>query len=146
MLAEERDKVYKCTIVDFLLSHKFGPDSSPRMAFKPYPKSPSQSNPHFKVSSPIYSIGSTTPIHRVELPLAFLADSPHRPSSITHPEASPATVTCSYIGWHRWILGWGNLARHDDEAFRCGKCMARMGFDSRIFFTGWQVTRVSPYV
>ena len=27
---------------------------------------------------------------------------PPRPSSITHPEAAPATVTCSYIvGWHR---------------------------------------------
>ena len=34
MLAEERDKFYKCTIVDFSLAHKFGPDSSPRMAFK----------------------------------------------------------------------------------------------------------------
>ncbi len=28
---------------------------------------------------------------------------PPRPSSITRPEADPATVTCSYIvGWHRW--------------------------------------------
>jgi hypothetical protein len=34
MLPEERDKVYKCTIVDFSLAHKFAPDSSPRMAFK----------------------------------------------------------------------------------------------------------------
>jgi hypothetical protein len=34
MLPEERDKVYKCTIVDFSLDHKFAPDSSPRMAFK----------------------------------------------------------------------------------------------------------------
>ena len=35
---------------------------------------------------------------------------PPRPSSITHPEAAPATVTCSYIvGWHRWTRGWGNL-------------------------------------
>jgi hypothetical protein len=34
MLAEERDKVYKCTIVDFSLAHKFAPDSSPRKAFK----------------------------------------------------------------------------------------------------------------
>jgi hypothetical protein len=34
---------------------------------------------------------------------------PPRPSSITHPEVAPATVTCIYIGgWHRWILGWGN--------------------------------------
>jgi hypothetical protein len=32
MLPEERDKVYKCTIVDFSLAHKFAPDSSPRMA------------------------------------------------------------------------------------------------------------------
>ena len=31
-------------------------------------------------------------------------------STLQHhsPEAAPATVTCSYIGWHRWILGWGN--------------------------------------
>jgi hypothetical protein len=34
MLQEERDKVYKCTIVDFSLVHKFAPDSSPRKAFK----------------------------------------------------------------------------------------------------------------
>ena len=34
MLAEERDTFYKCTIVDFSLAHKFGPASSPRMAFK----------------------------------------------------------------------------------------------------------------
>jgi hypothetical protein len=32
MLPDERDKVYKCTIVDFSLAHKFAPDSSPRMA------------------------------------------------------------------------------------------------------------------
>jgi hypothetical protein len=31
-----------------------------------------------------------------------------RPSSITHPEVAPATVTCSYIVWHKWILGWCN--------------------------------------
>ena len=30
MLPEERDKVYKCTIVDFSLAHKFAPDSSLR--------------------------------------------------------------------------------------------------------------------
>ncbi len=30
MLQDERDKVYKCTIVDFSLAHKFAPDSSPR--------------------------------------------------------------------------------------------------------------------
>jgi hypothetical protein len=34
MLGEERHTFYKCTIVDFSLDHKFGPDSSPRMAFK----------------------------------------------------------------------------------------------------------------
>jgi hypothetical protein len=34
MLQDERDKVYKCTIVDFSLAHKFAPDSSPRNAFK----------------------------------------------------------------------------------------------------------------
>ncbi len=34
MLPEERDKVYKCTIVDFSMDHKFAPDSSPRKAFK----------------------------------------------------------------------------------------------------------------
>ena len=30
MLPDERDKVYKCTIVDFSLTHKFAPDSSLR--------------------------------------------------------------------------------------------------------------------
>ncbi len=34
MLPDERDKVYKCTIVDFSLAHKSAPDSSPRNAFK----------------------------------------------------------------------------------------------------------------
>jgi hypothetical protein len=34
MLPEECDKVYKCTIIDFSLSHKFAPDSSPRKSFK----------------------------------------------------------------------------------------------------------------
>jgi hypothetical protein len=33
MVAEECDTFYKCTIVDFSLAHKFGHDSSPRMAF-----------------------------------------------------------------------------------------------------------------
>ena len=60
---------------------------------------------------------------------------PSRPSSITHPEASPATaatVTCNYIvGWHRWArhrwaLGWGNLIwykrhRRYDTARRRGR-------------------------
>ena len=46
-------------------------------------------------------------------------------------------------------LSWlGQLGtRHDDdEAFRRGERMGRVGFDFRIFFPGWQVTRVSPYV
>jgi hypothetical protein len=30
MLPDECDKVYKCTIIDFSLAHKFAPDSSPR--------------------------------------------------------------------------------------------------------------------
>jgi hypothetical protein len=34
MLPDERDKVYMCTIIDFSLTHKFAPDSSPRMASK----------------------------------------------------------------------------------------------------------------
>jgi hypothetical protein len=34
MLAEERDKVNTCTIINFSLAHKFGPNSSPRMSFK----------------------------------------------------------------------------------------------------------------
>jgi hypothetical protein len=43
---------------------------------------------------------------------------PPRPSSITHPEAAPATVTCSYtVCWHKWILGWGNLV-HDTTTTR----------------------------
>jgi hypothetical protein len=38
---------------------------------------------------------------------------PPRPSSITHPDAAPATVTCrNIVGWHRWILGWGNLVHY----------------------------------
>jgi len=44
---------------------------------------------------------------------------PPRPSSITHPEAAPATVTCSYIvGWHRWILGviWYTTRRRRCQA------------------------------
>ncbi len=34
MLPDKCDKVYKCTIVYFLLDHKFTPDSSPRKSFK----------------------------------------------------------------------------------------------------------------
>ena len=34
MSEDEQDKIYKYTIVDFSLDHKFTPDSSPRMAFK----------------------------------------------------------------------------------------------------------------
>ena len=34
MSEDDRDKIYKCTIVDFSLAHKFAPDSSPRKAFK----------------------------------------------------------------------------------------------------------------
>jgi hypothetical protein len=33
MLPDERDNVYKCTIIDFSLANKFALDSSPRMAF-----------------------------------------------------------------------------------------------------------------
>ena len=34
MSEDERDKIYKCTIVDFSLAQKVAPTSSPRMAFK----------------------------------------------------------------------------------------------------------------
>ena len=34
MSEDEQDKIYKYTIVDFSLDHKFTPDSSPRMTFK----------------------------------------------------------------------------------------------------------------
>jgi hypothetical protein len=34
MLPDELHKVYKCTIIDFSLAHKFAPDSSPGKAFK----------------------------------------------------------------------------------------------------------------
>ena len=34
MSEHERDKIYKCTIVDFSLAQKVAPNSSPRMAFK----------------------------------------------------------------------------------------------------------------
>ena len=43
-------------------------------------------------------------------------------------------------------LGQLGTRHDDDEAFRRGERMGRVGFDSRIFFPGWQVTRVSPYV
>ena len=34
MSEDERDKIYKCTIIDFSLTQKVAPNSSPRMAFK----------------------------------------------------------------------------------------------------------------
>ena len=34
MSEDERDKIYKCTIVDFSLAQKVAPTSSPRMPFK----------------------------------------------------------------------------------------------------------------
>jgi len=34
MSEDERDKIYKCTIIDFSLAQKVAPTSSPRMAFK----------------------------------------------------------------------------------------------------------------
>jgi hypothetical protein len=34
MSEDERDKIYKCTIVDFSLAQKVAPNSSPRVAFK----------------------------------------------------------------------------------------------------------------
>ena len=34
MSEDERDKIYKCTIVDFSLAQKVVPNSSPKMAFK----------------------------------------------------------------------------------------------------------------
>jgi hypothetical protein len=34
MSEDELDKIYKCTIVDFLLAQKVSPNSSSRMAFK----------------------------------------------------------------------------------------------------------------
>jgi hypothetical protein len=39
-----------------------------------------------------------------------------------------------------------STSHDDDEAFRRGERMGRVGFDSRIFFPGWKVTRVSSYV
>ena len=48
-----------------------------------------------------------------------------------------ATVTCSYIVRLAQVDSWqGQLGpRHDDdEAFRRGERMGRVGFDSRIFF------------
>jgi hypothetical protein len=65
---------------------------------------------------------------------------PPRPSSITHPEVAPATVTCSYIVFRLRLAqvdSWlGQLGtRHgEDEAFRRKERMGRVGFDSRIFF------------
>ena len=34
MSADERETVYKCTIIDFSLAHKFSPDAVPTQAFK----------------------------------------------------------------------------------------------------------------
>ena len=66
-------------------------------------------------------LGKRLPSATAELNTAVPVGPP-RPSSITHPEAAPATVTCSYIvGWPRRTLGWGNLVqapqapRHDDN-------------------------------
>ena len=73
---------------------------------------------------------------------------PPRPFSITHPEAAPATVTCSYIVRHRWILGRGNLV-HDTTTTKrsaVGDAWAGWGSIPVFFSLGWQVTRVSPYV
>ena len=41
-------------------------------------------------------------------------------------------------------LGQLGTRHDDDKAIRRGERMGRVGFDSRIFFPGWQVTRVSP--
>ena len=61
---------------------------------------------------------------------------PPRPSSITHPESAPATVTCSYIGWHRWILGWGNLVHDTTTTKRSAVGNAWAGWDSiPVFFS-----------
>ena len=34
MSADERETVYKCTIIDFSLAHKFSPDAVPSQAFR----------------------------------------------------------------------------------------------------------------
>ena len=55
---------------------------------------------------------------------------PPRPSSITHPEVAPATVTCSYIEAGAG-LGLGRTTRRRSAPLF--EMMGRVGFDSRIF-------------
>ena len=89
--------------------------------------------PHRRLWGPLGKGGALCNRRSTTVPIR-----PPRPSSISHPEV--ARVTCSYIV-HRLdrlaqVDSWlGQLGtRHDDdEAFRRGERMGRVGFDSRIF-------------
>jgi hypothetical protein len=66
MLPDERDKVYKCTIIDFSLAHKFTPDSSPRMAFNMQEMGIDGTGSHEQsdLASTMYWIDYPLPFHR----------------------------------------------------------------------------------
>ena len=65
---------------------------------------------------------------------------PPRPSSITHPEVAPATVTCSYIEAGAG-LGLGRTTRRQSAPLF--EMMGRVEFDARIFFP-WMAGHPCP--
>ena len=88
MLPDERAKVYKCTIVDFSLAHKFAPDSSPRKAFKMQEMGIDGTGSHEKSD-----LAST--MYWIDYPLPFL-----RFYYNTFPELM--TTWPELLRWHRW--------------------------------------------
>jgi len=66
MSEDERDKIYKCTIVDFSLAQKVAPTSSPRMAFKVQEMGidGTGSHEHSDLASTMYWIGYPMPFLR----------------------------------------------------------------------------------
>ena len=66
MSEDERDKIYKCTIVDFSLAQKVAPNSSPRMAFKVQEMGidGTGSHEHSDLASTMYWIGYPIPFLR----------------------------------------------------------------------------------
>jgi hypothetical protein len=89
MLQDERDKVYKCTIVDFSLAHKFAPDSSPRNAFKMQEMGIDGTGSHEESD-----LAST--MYWIDYPLPFL-----RSSTIIHFQQL-MTGWPELLRWHRW--------------------------------------------
>jgi hypothetical protein len=101
---------------------------------------PARKPPHRRLWGPLGKGGALCNRRSTAAPVG-----PPPPSSITHPEVAPATVTCSYI-----VAGTGGFLAGANRAQRRRSIppgtMGRVGFDSHIFLPGWQVTRVSPYV